>query len=352
MEAKRCLSCGAGLPASGLVCSFCGAAHVMTGPGLGLACPGCGAGNRPDARACVGCRQELVIACPECRARSPIGGRFCQECRIEFAGYKRARAARVPSRFAPADAERQALEHLSSGWFGPGDVKTKARIVERVLAWVPVWRFRARAVGEVEGQVAHTHYRTTTSREFDHHRNEWVDKADSEPYQVWEHVRKSVDQPLDVIEPASQAGRPLLADIVDDSAWLVSEAMGFGALLRGPGELLRRIAGRKAAADRTEPVEPAALATEPWERAFDPDRDDAGAYDRLRRAALDGLRASVLDKVERLDVRVLEPSLTLVYHPVWRVVWRYGRRHGEVRLHGSTGEATGDKPGLLDRWFS
>ena len=80
VAAKRCLSCGAGLPSDSLTCSFCETAHIAQGNGLLCACPACGAGNPLDAKHCGQCRAAVRAACPECTSFNPISTRFCHEC--------------------------------------------------------------------------------------------------------------------------------------------------------------------------------------------------------------------------------------------------------------------------------
>lgn len=345
VTSKRCLSCGAGLPQDGLQCSFCGASHVAVGGGggLGLACHACGAGNRPDAGACVQCRASLVVVCPECAARSPVGGRFCQECRIDFAGYRRAAVERAVPTIGRGQIDEAALAWLDSGLLRARDVRARTRIIEATLVWIPLWRFTGSASGEVQGANRQEHHRTVTRREFDHEKNEWRDVADSEPYEVWNDVtRRFDDQALSHVRLACADAGPFL-DVLPEAA-----------LLRATSSLsgLRSIFEHKA-------LRPAAtvacgrddLGAEPWERVFEPASEDLQVYGRCRSEALAGLRARLLDRVDRLEVRVREPRLALVFHPVWHVVYRYGRAHGEVRVCAVTGEARGKALSLLDQWF-
>lgn len=325
MVAKLCLSCGAGLPAQGLVCTYCGTAHlVRADASLGLACAGCGAGNALDARTCVQCRAELRVRCPECQARSPLASRFCQECGLELRGWRRAHERTLPDRVAsPEAAERAALAWLLDSWLRARDLEQQVKFLERTRVWVPEWRFAARAVGSVQGQVSQTHYRTVSRRELDPESGKWVDRVDSEPYQVWEHVRKEFDRRERARCPAARA------------------ASAFEELLAGADD---------------SPAEDVATAPEErdpeGERSFEPDQPAEAIYDRLRGEVLTRLRGSLLERVELLDVRLLgPPRLELVWRPVWQVVYRYRRTHGDVKVDGATRRAVGKRPTLLSQLF-
>src|SRR5436305_1259921 len=45
-----------------------------------MACRACGRVNRPGARFCVGCGNELTVACGACGAELPADARFCDRC--------------------------------------------------------------------------------------------------------------------------------------------------------------------------------------------------------------------------------------------------------------------------------
>lgn len=320
--AKCCLSCGAGLPADGLVCAFCGAAHVMSGGAHALACPACGAGNALTAKHCVQCRASLVVTCPECRATSPHGSRYCQECRIEFRGYRRALVLRAALKVEPEHVQQQVVDWLDGRWFKARDLREHLRVIDSTLVWLPVWRFRARVTGKVQGQVSQTHYRTVTNKRYDSESESYVDEVDSTPYKVWSHVTKDFDRTLDLKLEGSEQGKALY-DVLQ---------------LGGGGD------GRPVGDDPPPP--------RPFERVFDPDLTDLEAFGRLRRQARQQLEGDLLEKVESIEARWLQPTLTLTFQPVWQVVYRYKKAHGDVRVHGSTGAVTGKRVTLLDQWFA
>lgn len=322
LTAKCCMSCGAGLPADGLVCAFCGAAHVMSGGAHALACPACGAGNALTARHCVQCRASLVVTCPECRATSPHGSRFCQECRIEFRAYRRALVLRAPLAVEPEHVAHKVIDWLDGRWFKARDLREQLRVIDSTLVWLPVWRFRARVTGKVQGQASQTHYRTVTNKRYDAQREAWVDEVDSTPYKVWNHVTKDFDRTLDLKLDGSEEGKPLY-DVL---------ALGGGGEGRPVGDV---------------PPPP-----RPFERVFDPDLTDLEAFSRLRRQGREQLEGELLEKVESVEARWLQPTLTLTFQPVWQVVYRYKKAHGDVRVHGSTGAVTGKRVTLLDQWFA
>ncbi len=343
VTSKRCLSCGAGLPEDGLLCSFCGAAHVVTGVGgLGLACHACGAGNRPDAGSCVQCRAALVVTCPECRARSPVGGRFCQECRIDFGGYRRARVERALPTIGRGQIDEAALAWLDSGLLRARDVRERTRIIEATLVWIPVWRFTGSASGEVQGANKQVHHRTTTRRELDAE-GKWRDVPDSVPYDVWSDVTKRFDDQALLHTRLACADAGPFMDVLPE-ATLIRSSLTLGGMMK----LFEEKALRPTT---TTPCRRDELGAEPWERVFEPASEDLQVYGRCRSEALAGLRARLLDRVDRLEVTVKEPRLSLAYHPVWHVIYRYGRAHGEVRVCGVTGEARGKSLSLLDQWF-
>lgn len=319
---KGCVSCGASLPADGLVCEFCGAAHVVADGRLVTACPKCMAGNTPDARHCVQCRASLVVTCPECRATSPHGSRYCHDCQIEFRAYRRATLLRASLVVGPGQVQDKVLDWLDGRWFKARDLREQLRIIDKTLLWLPTWQLRARVTGKVQGQVSQTHYRTVTTKDYDHEARRWVDKVDSQPYQVWSHVTKDFDQTVDVKLPAAAEARPF-HDVLE---------LGGGGAGRPLGD---------------EP-----LGRAEWERVFEPDHTDVQAFASLRRRAEEQLRAELLQKVEALDARWLQPALTLTFQPVWQVVYRYRKTHGDARVHGTTGAVTGKRVTLLDQWFS
>jgi hypothetical protein len=320
--AKLCMSCGAGLGADSLVCAFCGAAHVVTGGRMAVGCPGCGAGNTLEAKHCVQCRASLVVTCPECRASSPHGSRYCQDCRIEFRGYRRAAILRAACVVTPEQVETRVVDWLDGRWFKAWDLREQVRIIDKTLLWLPTWRLRSRVTGKVQGQVSQTHYRTTTTTHYDHESQKWIEKPDSEPYKVWNHVTKDFDRTLDVKLPASAEARPFYDALA----------------LAGGGD--------------GKPVDEEPTAAHPWERVFDPDLTDVEAFAVLRRTAQKQLHGDLLEKVESVEERWLSPTLTIAFQPVWQVVYRYKKTHGDARIHGTTGAVTGKRVTLLDQWFS
>lgn len=321
--AKCCMSCGAGLGADSLVCAFCGAAHVMTGGRMAVACPGCGAGNTLEAKHCVQCRASLVVTCPECRATSPHGSRYCGECRIEFRGYRAAAVLRGALHVRAEDVQGKVVDWLDGRWFKARDLREHVRVIDTTLLWLPTWRFRARVMGKVQGQVSQTHYRTVSSRTYDDEAGDWVDKVDSEPYKVWNHVTKDFERAVDLKLPACEQARPF-HDVLE---------------LGGGGE------GRPVPQGEE-------LARGPDERVFEPDHADVHVFARLRKRASEELKGDLLEKVESVDARWLQPTLTLTYQPVWQVVYRYKKTHGDARVHGTTGAVVGKKVTLLDQWFA
>ena len=329
--AKRCQSCGAGLAQDSLTCGFCGTAHVVE-PGTGgllCACPRCGAGNRLEAKHCTSCQAALLVPCPECAADNPQGSRFCHACRIEFKSYRCAQIRAAPNMVDLEAAEgRQAIDPLvvawlQAGWFKARDIDAKLKILERTLVWVPLWTFRARIKGEVQGQVAQTHYRTTTSKSYDHDAEKWVETPSSEPYTVWNDVRKDFDQ------------RVVHTRLGNLAAERLADALGPAAQLTGARVL----------------PEGQTLGGAEHERVFEPTDTEAVVYASLRREAIEHLRRTLLDKVETLDTQVFQPTLTLSFFPVWDVVYRYRRSHGSVHVRGSDGHVTGKRVTLLTQLF-
>lgn len=315
------MSCGAGLPEAGLLCAFCGASHVMSGGRLAVACPACGAGNTLDAKHCVQCRASLVVTCPECRATSPHGSRYCGDCRIEFRGYRRAEVLRCALVVAPEQVAGRVVDWLDGRWFKARDLRERLRVIDQTLLWLPTWNLRARVTGKVQGQVSQTHYRTVTTKHYDAEAERWVDRVESQPYEVWNHVTKDFDRTLDVKLPACAEARPF-HDVLELGGGGVGAPLGDEPLGRAE-----------------------------WERVFEPDQRDVAAFARLRRKAEEQLRGEVLQRVESIDARWLQPTLTLTFQPVWQVVYRYKRTHGDARVHGTTGAVTGKRVSLLDQWF-
>jgi hypothetical protein len=293
---------------------------VTEGGGLGCACSGCGAGNTPSAKSCVQCRAPLGNACPECTIFNPLGARFCQECRIEFRTYRDAEVLAGINRIALDEVEGKLVEWLDSRWFKARDLREKLKILEKTLVWVPRWQFTSRAKGSVQGQVSQTHYRTKTSRRFDHDEDKWVESVDSVPYTVWDHVTKDFDKQVSTAKAANGSAEEFNRFLTDSA---------------GSGLPLARDLGGES-----------------YERVFEPDDQDLQAYRTLRAQARRKLHSGLLEKVERLDVRFLSPHLSLVFTPVWRVVYRYKSTHASARIHGSTGRIDGKRLSLLNQWFA
>lgn len=325
IAAKLCQSCGAGLEAGSLQCGYCGSSHVVTGAGFVPACPACGAGNPPSGKHCVQCAAALQLPCPECAAHNPIGSRFCGECRIEFKSYRAALRLRARDALSREEVEQHARDWLASGWFRARDLDERLRLLETDLLWVPVWRWRARAAGTVQGKVSQTHYRNTSSREYDAHTQQWVERSDSVPYQVWSEVSKEFEQEVVVARPACAGAPTALYDFLGEEP----------------------SAGRR----RLEQYEDDVSRGRAGERVFDPDRSDAAAYAALRAAAEARLRETLLEKVELLRARYREPGLTLVHYPVWSVLYRYRRTSGTLWVDGATGRVDGKRVTLLSQLF-
>jgi Double zinc ribbon len=328
--ARQCVCCGAALEPQSLECSFCGTNHVVTAEGtLGGSCRECGAANQPGARSCVQCRGALAFPCPECRASNPLGSRYCQECQIEFRRYRQAAIHRAPDQVRAERVRGLVIEWLDTRWFKARDIEERLRVLEQTLVWLPVWHLRGRAVGRVQGKVSQTHYRTVSRRSYDREGERWVDKVDSVPYTVWQEVSKDFDQP--VAEDLPGASHPELYEFLRQP-W--GEPLGLELIdPDGDDPGLRTVGGAEA------------------ERVFEPEVSDERAFGRLRKRAERHLRAELLDKVEGLDVRFLQPTLTLTFYPVWEVLYRYRRSHGTVRINGVTRELDGKRVSLLNQWF-
>lgn len=323
LVAKLCITCGASLPQHGLTCTYCGTAHLVRADStLGLACGSCGAPNAVDAKTCVQCRAELRVRCPECAARSPLSSTFCQECGLELRRWRAARRLLLPDRVGSTSAaERLAVEWLQDSWFRARDIQEQLRVLERTLVWVPAWRFQARAVGKVEGQASQTHYRTVT-RKTTNDQGEWVDKVDSVPYQVWHHVSKEFDRREVAWQPACRAAAAF-RDILDADPWP-----------KGEGQVLD---GSQLPAGQ---------------RSFEPDLPEDRAYDRLRAEVIEKVRGSLLERVELFECRLLgPPRFELAWRPIYQVVYRYRRTHGEVKVDGTSGTALGKRVTLLSQIF-
>ncbi len=319
---KQCLGCAAPL-GEGLTCEHCGARHRVAGEGFALSCGRCGDVLPPGAACCPGCRAPAGIDCPECRARTPAGGRFCQGCGLELAAYRRARRGHLPVRHAGEAAGERARAWLGSGWFRARDQADHLRLIDRELLWAPVWRLRARVEGTLLGEVARTHYRTTTVDGIGPD-GQPTQRVVSRPYEVMEQVERPVAEALDERAAASPDAREL-----DDLVLAAGPARVEAAPLEGP-----------------------ALPGDAAGRLFAPRGDDEAAFTALRARALEGLAAARGLRVEQRRLQVLDLRFELAFHPVWRLVWRYRRAHGVVRVHATTGDAAGDRPSLLAQWFS
>jgi hypothetical protein len=336
---RACLSCGAALAASKLVCDHCGAAHVMAGDGLAFACTACGAGNRTDATSCAQCRAALVVRCPECLAQSPLGARFCQACQLELAAYRRPLVQRVRCRIGPDAIEKVVLDWLELGWFSAGDVRREAKILDRALVWIPVWRFGSRVEGVAQGAVSQTHYRTVTKATFAPRPGEPTTEVGSEPYKVWVPATKNFAREVAVDASACDV------DGLDDTLWEGGGLLGGARRLREMGESTFDVVPGPTVGD-LPPLEA-------HERVFEPD-DPRGheTFARQKARAREIVKREVLERVDSLEARWLRPSLRLVFLPVWRVVYRYKRSSGDVRVHGVTGHAEGTRMSILNRLFS
>jgi ribosomal protein L40E len=370
LVAKECTSCGAPLPQGGLQCGFCGSTHVVTSAGLRAACSQCGTGNPPDAKSCVECSAKLVSPCPECAAANPLGCRFCKDCGIEFRTYREAACLYAPNTISEGEVEGLSREWLETRWFKARDLADGLKILRKTLVWLPLWDFRARAVGHVQGQVSHTHYKTETKSEWvtdpapdppwppppsDPHEGlvgfppspfpgvmgssgpgaggaqsgsqgsggRWVERTHSVPYEVKQEVSKRFDQGVDLHLRAS------------------GEADQAYDFLGEPWKEEQRLL----------PLEDS-LGGEDWECVFPPDAADEVIFQRLRDQARADLRATLLDEVEMLEVQFRDPRLQLSFHPLWEVLYRYRGTHGTVRVDGASARIGGKRVSLLNQWFS
>lgn len=328
LVSKACLNCAAPLPEGSLSCAFCGSSHVMTADGFQSACQGCGAGNPPHAKHCVQCREPLQLPCPECAALNPLGSRYCHDCTIEFASYKDPHY-QVAENSVPLEAvDAKVKAWLEGRWFKARDISTQLQVLERTLFWVPVWRFFAEAKGRVQGQTSQTHYRSVSHKRFvsdGQGGGDWQTEVDSEPYTVWNDVQHEFQQPVSVALRAAdpQGTAPLYA------------ALGEPWQAKVP---LRVLDGPLGGADH--------------ERVFEPELEPLAAYDRLRREAGAELERTLLERVLRLDVRYVQPALSLTFYPVWSVLYRYKRKQGTLQLDGVSGEGHGKRISLLTQWLS
>jgi len=328
LVSKTCLNCAAPLPQGSLSCEFCGSSHVMTADGFQSACQGCGAGNPPHAKHCVQCRAALLIPCPECRADNPLGSRFCHDCTIEFAHYRDPHY-QVARNAIPLDAvDARASEWLEGKWFKARDIADNLEILERTLFWLPVWRFLAEARGNVQGQVSQTHYKTVENKRFvpsEDGKGKWENEVDSQPYTVWNDVNRDFEHPVSVVLRASteEGTAPLYTAVGEPWANQVP---------------LRPLDGELGGAEH--------------ERVFEPGLSPGAAWRTLRQEADQQLRATLLEKVTRLDVRYRQPALSLAFYPVWSVLYRYKRKQGTLQLDGVSGRGSGKRISLLTQWLS
>jgi class 3 adenylate cyclase/tetratricopeptide (TPR) repeat protein len=72
-----------------------------------VACPSCGAENRPDRKFCASCGSALAVACPSCGTSNLPGERFCGEC-----GTRLTRDAAAPAT-RPVEAAATASEPIA-----------------------------------------------------------------------------------------------------------------------------------------------------------------------------------------------------------------------------------------------
>ncbi len=71
-KALACTKCGKSSPSGSNFCAVCGDPFMI--------CPGCGANNGKDARACCECGKAMAVACPQCEKKVPGDGKFCPSC--------------------------------------------------------------------------------------------------------------------------------------------------------------------------------------------------------------------------------------------------------------------------------
>ena len=84
---------------------------------------------------------------------------------------------------------------------------------------------------------------------------------------------------------------------------------------------------------------------------FAPDSTDELVFRALRARATQQLREGLLERVELLRVRFREPRLRLTFYPVWELVYRYRRVHGNAWVSGACGRVGGKSVSLLHQWL-
>lgn len=319
LVAKTCQSCAAPLE-SGLTCEWCGTVHAPKSRGGGLACPHCGEGLRESAAHCNSCGESVLFACPECRHRNPGGARFCAECRIEFARYREATVRWLTDTIGRDRVEATAKDWLSSGWFSARDLDKRFALMDAVRTWFPVWCFDTRAEGRVTGQQSQTHYRTTTRIELDED-GKPRKVPTSEPYKVWNHVEKSFEKPFRLFDPAAR------------DATLEAAASGVKPEL--PGAEGEDVPAFVIASDARPDIE----------------RGSVYRFMAFRREVLGHLETKLLERVERVEVKLHQPRLHLLRVPVWNCIYRYKRKRRRLQINGATGEVRGESVSVLSQWF-
>jgi len=322
LTARHCLSCSAPLAREQHECSYCGTVHDFNGLTPGAVCPGCGASNRPESQGCVQCRKALLYPCPECRGLNPLGARFCGGCRIEFLSYRQAHRRRALNRLDREGVSIHVKDWLAGGWLKARDIERRLRILERRLYWLPRWRYETRVEGKVQGRNAQTHYRTTTSKSYDHEQERWIDRPGSEPYTVWQDVSKDFERRVAISAQANSETR--LEELY--------AAIGEGVIA-------------------TEGLEAAPRSSAAGELVLKPEGSDHEAFAALRAQVRAQLEAELLDEVERLELRSFEPRLFLTWRPVWELILSYRRKRRRVRIDGATLEVQGRGFSLLDQWL-
>lgn len=335
---ERCLSCGAGLSAS-LNCDYCGSRHIRTDQGYAVSCSSCGTPNLPMARCCVQCGAERLRPCPECSHRNPIPARFCAECKIDLKNYKSPKITLCEILIPPEKIRETLSAWIGSGWFRARDFES-FDLMDQQLIWAPIWRFRARFAGKVQGAVKHTHYRLEARQvevdegpeEGDMRIQPWPDSGASRrkrtetryenvPYDVWQPTSKDFNENICLSAPAFQR-----ASLPSRPAWPESkkselqEIPKSGSKLQG-GEVL-------------------AIDSRPEQR-----------FDTFKSQARAALELSLLDRVDSIEAQCFQPTLELTYLPFWELIYRYKRSRRRAQINAVTGECYGQSVSLWNQWF-
>jgi hypothetical protein len=341
LEIKSCLACGAGLGDCS-TCDYCGSTHLITSKGSGLACRQCGCGNLPNAANCNQCGNSLLQACVECSHRNPIGSRYCAECKIDVHDYRRPKLYQKPLKIQKGDLDKALHGFLASGWFRARD-SHKTVLMDAQLNWCPVWVFHSECDGHVQGQKAQTHYKTEVKKQYQAGEDDdrfqvsiqpvqrdgysgpkkpgkWVDKVESVPYTIWQEVRKEFKKSFRLTKRAYDHK-----------------------------ELNNRVGDTTG---RSDFIETLPTAGHDWENVLEPILADRDIFNEFKKDIEKSLRATLLDRVEIIEIYHRGPILKLVFVPVWALIYRYKRKRKRCWIDGVSGKVHGQSINLLTQWFS